>query len=328
MASFYKAPTSNYWSTTLNGAINDSVDTITLTSTTGLQSPGVIVIDREDGGGDATAGAREVVHYTGVSGNDLTGCTRGEENSTARSHNDGALVEAVFTVEQWNDLRDAVAATISTDGANIAITGTASIAALDALGITGAVVATTSIASIARVETAQLISTANTLTNLAVTSTASIARVEATSVLAGTASITTGNMATGNITTIENTNEVTTGTASISELRYKVAKPAWVTDTDGATITFNMDEGNVHKVTLGGNRTLAVSNVDPGQSFVITLIQDGTGSRTVTWFSDINWDNITAPTLTTTAGRADVFGFLALDSNDFYGFVLGQNHPT
>ena len=108
MANFYKAPTSNYWSSTTNGAVDAAVQTITLTSTVGLQAPGVIVLDREDGNGTATPNSREIVSYTGISGNDLTGCTRGAESSTARSHGTGALVEAVFTVTQWNDLRDAV----------------------------------------------------------------------------------------------------------------------------------------------------------------------------------------------------------------------------
>src|SRR3990167_5876132 len=59
---------------------------------------------------------------------------------------------------------------------------------------------------------------------------------------------------------------------------------ALTTDTDGATITFDMTSSNVHRVTLGGNRILAVSNTSVGQFFVIRLIQDGTGTRTVTWF--------------------------------------------
>lgn len=149
MASFYRAPTANFKSTTLDGAIADSDTTITLTSATGFQAPGVIIIDREDGSGTATPNSREVVHYTGISSNDLTGCTRGEENSTARAHTDGALVEAVFTVEQWNDLRDAVAATISTDGADIAITGTASIATAVIDGGDIVTFSTNSIASVA-----------------------------------------------------------------------------------------------------------------------------------------------------------------------------------
>ena len=67
----------------------------------------------------------------------------------------------------------------------------------------------------------------------------------------------------------------------------KAAKGALKTGSDGATITFDLDEANTHTVTLGGNRTLALSNADVGQKFIIRLTQDGTGSRTVTWFSTI-----------------------------------------
>ena len=57
--------------------------------------------------------------------------------------------------------------------------------------------------------------------------------------------------------------------------------------TDGATVTFNLSTSNVQQVTLAGNRTLAISNEVAGQVFIIKLIQDATGSRTVTWFSTI-----------------------------------------
>jgi hypothetical protein len=275
MASYYKAPTSNYWSTTLNGAINNSVQTITLTTTSGLQAPGVIVIDREDGAGNATSGSREIVSYTGISSNDLTGCTRGAENSTARAHSDGALVEAVFTIGQWNDLRDGVAAVLSTDGADVAVTGTASIATLDLdTFLTHPRLATTSVASIARVESA---------------------------------------------------GAVLDGTSSLSQVFYKAGKGTLTTDTDGATITFDLDASNVHQVTLEDNRTLAISNEDAGQAFILRLIQDATGSRTVTWFSTIKWDNGTAPTLTTTANKTDVFGFICTGTDTYDGFIVGQN---
>ena len=96
-------------------------------------------------------------------------------------------------------------------------------------------------------------------------------------------------------------------------------------DTDGATITFDMTSANVHTVTLGGNRTLAVSNVTAGQFFYIRLLQDGTGSRTVTWFSTITWAGVTTPTLTTTANRADLFAFFAKTATTFDGFIVGEN---
>ena len=94
-------------------------------------------------------------------------------------------------------------------------------------------------------------------------------------------------------------------------------------NTDGATITFNMDEANTHTVTLGGNRSLALSNVDVGQKFVIRLAQDATGSRTVTWFTTIKWPGGLEPTLTETGLKTDVFGFICTGTNQYDGYVIG-----
>lgn len=101
-----------------------------------------------------------------------------------------------------------------------------------------------------------------------------------------------------------------------------------VTDGGTGTVTFDIANGtdNLHTVTLGGNRTLALSNVDVGNRFIIRITQDGTGTRVPTWWSTINWaDGGTAPTLTTTANKTDVFGFICTAANTFDGFVLGQN---
>ena len=166
MANYYKAPTYNFVSTTLNGSINDSVTTITLNDASKLQAPGYIVIDREDGNGTATANSREVVYFTGKSGNDLTGCSRGADNSTARSHSDGALVEATLTVGMWNDLRDGVAAAITTDGAGAHLSNVTVSQVMHATRIVG-----TSVASIAQ---SYLVNTE--VTGMALSSLASIAR--------------------------------------------------------------------------------------------------------------------------------------------------------
>jgi hypothetical protein len=166
MATFYKAPTTNFWSTTLNGSISDSVTTITLNSVTGLQAPGVLILDREDGQETATPNSREVISFTGIAGNDITGCTRGFDGSTARSHTNGALAESVPSVGLWNDLRNAVAASLTTDGTGIAISGTASIATLNISDITK--FATTSIASIARAQIATGIITNGIVSNMTI----------------------------------------------------------------------------------------------------------------------------------------------------------------
>lgn len=99
----------------------------------------------------------------------------------------------------------------------------------------------------------------------------------------------------------------------------------WSTAVDGATVTFDLDVYKKHRVTLGGNRTLALSNVSNGDVFIISLIQDGSGNRTVTWFSGIQWSNGVAPTLSTGANKADVFGFIQIGTNAYYGFTVGDN---
>ena len=76
--------------------------------------------------------------------------------------------------------------------------------------------------------------------------------------------------------------------------------------TDGATVTPDFALSNNYVLTLGGNRTIAnPSNLTAGQSGSIFLVQDGTGSRTVSWGSYWDWAGGTAPTLTTTANAVD-----------------------
>lgn len=157
MATMYFAPSANFVSTTLNGAINDSVNTVTLNSTTSFSAPGYAVINRQDSLGNNTPSAREVIAYTGISGSDLTGVTRASDGSTARSHADGSLVEPILTVGMWNDLLALVGTSLATVGGtllpvstatittaeitNAVITGTATIASLklssEPAGITG-----------------------------------------------------------------------------------------------------------------------------------------------------------------------------------------------
>ena len=94
---------------------------------------------------------------------------------------------------------------------------------------------------------------------------------------------------------------------------------------DAAVVTFDLENGQIQSVTLGGNRTLALSNEQVGQAFVVRLIQDGTGSRTVTWWSGINWAGGIAPSLTTTSGHWDMLGFIIMASGTYDGVVVGQD---
>ena len=81
--------------------------------------------------------------------------------------------------------------------------------------------------------------------------------------------------------------------------------------TDGATVTWDVTASPVAKVTLAGNRTLALPSnpLGSGQYASLLVIQDGTGSRTLTWNAAYEFKDDTAPTLTTTASKGDLFTF-------------------
>jgi len=80
--------------------------------------------------------------------------------------------------------------------------------------------------------------------------------------------------------------------------------------TDASTISWNAQTQQVCKVTLAGNRTLdAPSNPINGQFISLLVIQDGTGSRTLTFNAVYEFTEDTAPTLTTTANKGDLFVF-------------------
>jgi len=96
------------------------------------------------------------------------------------------------------------------------------------------------------------------------------------------------------------------------------------TATDQSTTTYDISQYNYISHTLGGNRTLQVINDKTDDVFVVKLIQDSTGNRTVTWWSGIDWFGGT-PILTTTPNRADVFGFVKKADGRYDGYVIGQN---
>jgi len=216
----WKAATTNAFSTTLDGSITLSDQTITLTSVVGLEAPGILVIDRQDGNELNTPGLREYISFEGISGNDLTDVTRGVGNSTAQSHSSGALVEEALSVTHWNDA-------------------------------------------------------------------------------------------------------VTYNTASRTRIAQLEADKLLFSETDGATVTFDLDESKIQTVVLGGNRTLVVSNAAIGEVFVIRLKQGAGGSKAVTWWDTIAWPGGSAPSLSTAEDAVDTFGFICTAENMYDGYFIG-----
>lgn len=82
--------------------------------------------------------------------------------------------------------------------------------------------------------------------------------------------------------------------------------------TDAATITSDASTSNHFKVTLGGNRTLAPPmNAVDSQKIVFELIQDATGGRSITLGTGFAFGtDLTAVTLSTTAGKRDYLGVI------------------
>ena len=80
--------------------------------------------------------------------------------------------------------------------------------------------------------------------------------------------------------------------------------------TDASTIAWDVGTSPVAKVTLGASRTLgAATNAQTGQFVSLLVIQDGTGSRTLSFNAAYEFKDDTAPTLTTTAAKGDLFVF-------------------
>ena len=92
----------------------------------------------------------------------------------------------------------------------------------------------------------------------------------------------------------------------------------------GTAITVDLANGTIQKLTLTGNATITMPTATAGKSFVIILAQDGTGSRTVTW-STVVWPSATAPTITSTASKRDIFSFFS-DGTSWFGTTIGQNY--
>lgn len=95
-----------------------------------------------------------------------------------------------------------------------------------------------------------------------------------------------------------------------SQTNVKAVAPTPVALTDAATIATDASLGNHFRVTLGGNRTLGnPTNPTDGQKCLWEIIQDATGSRTITLDTKFALGtDITGVTLTTTASKRDFLG--------------------
>lgn len=86
----------------------------------------------------------------------------------------------------------------------------------------------------------------------------------------------------------------------------------------GTADTINWGNSQKQKSTLTGNCTYTFTAPDGPGNFMLKVIQDGTGSRTVTWPATVKWPAGTAPTLSTAASAVDLIAFY-YDGTNYYG---------
>ena len=120
-----------------------------------------------------------------------------------------------------------------------------------------------------------------------------------------------------------------TGTAGFEAATFSTATFATtintpVTLTDAATIVVDAALGNYLRVTLAGNRTMGVpANPVDGQQLLFELLQDATGSRTVTWTSGAGGFafDVPTPVLTVTPAERDYLTFVYDSITDRWRFA-------
>lgn len=89
--------------------------------------------------------------------------------------------------------------------------------------------------------------------------------------------------------------------------------------------TSRLFAGTLTKASPAPTIIAAPTNPVSGQVWHIKLLQDATGGRTVSWNSIFKWPSGTAPTLTATASKADVFKCV-YDGTDHYCSTTGLNY--
>ena len=125
----------------------------------------------------------------------------------------------------------------------------------------------------------------------------------------------TGNIAvTGTVDGVDIANG--TGQLGVAAEWTKAQNFDLTTLTDGATINWDVADNQVCQVTLAGNRTMAApTNIPAGTLCVLAVIQDATGSRTLSWNAAYLWGALGTPVLGTAASFIDVFTFISDGTN-------------
>jgi hypothetical protein len=179
--------------------------------------------------------------------------------------------------------------------------------------------------------------TTGTAANITATSNSTLTTLSALSLpgsqvsgnISGNAANVTGTVAVANggtgvtTSTGSGANVLGTNPAITNPTVTNYVETAYTASTSTA-LTVSLANGTIQILTLTANATITMPTAAAGKSFIIILRQDATGSRTVTW-TTVNWPAATAPTITSTASKQDIFSFFS-DGTSWYGTTIGQNY--
>jgi hypothetical protein len=95
------------------------------------------------------------------------------------------------------------------------------------------------------------------------------------------------------------------------------------TANSSTAITLDLANGTMQDITLTASTTITMPTAVAGKSFILFL-RSGAGTYTVAW-TTVKWPGGTAPTVTATASRLDIYSFFS-DGTNWYGITVSQNY--
>lgn len=227
-----------------------------------------------------------------------------------------ALETRIASVSALTSVNSAAITSINSAYVSVSSALETRIAAVSALtSVNSAAITSVSAALESRITAVSALTSVN-LAAIASVSTALETRIAAVSVLtsvnAASLAATSAALATSITNYLPLAGGIITGDVSVSgTLNIKTNVFGERTSlTDGTSIAVDLGVGNHFIVQLGGNRTLeAPTNLQPTQTGSILIIQDGTGSRTLSFNSVWKFPAGTAPTISTVSGTVDRIDF-------------------
>lgn len=136
----------------------------------------------------------------------------------------------------------------------------------------------------------------------------------------GTATISTATITTANITTGNITSATISGGSVTNPTVTNYTESVVAIGTVSTSSTLSLSNGTVQTATLTASTacTFTMPTATAGKSFVLLLKQAAsTGNGTAT-FTGVKWNSSGSPTITATAGKMDIFSFIA-DGTNWYG---------